>query len=169
VRLGLVAESDAGRLLERHVVDSLRAVRAFREGDRSAYDLGSGAGLPGVPIAIAKPGVQVVLVESRRRRAAWLESVLEELALENASVLNQRIERIERVAAPVDVCLARALGPVRRCWELARPLLGRGGRLVYFAGQSFEATALGPLSHAADILDEPGLESRGPIVIIARQ
>src|SRR6184192_1526855 len=94
VRLGLIARSDAERVLERHVVDSLRAVPALQPGDRSAYDLGSGAGLPGIPVAIATPALEMTLVESRRRRAGWLEAVLDQLRVDNASIVNDRIEQL---------------------------------------------------------------------------
>ena len=166
VELGVVAASDASVILERHVLDSLRGVRAVRAADRNAYDLGSGGGLPGVPIAIALPWLRVALVETRRRRAAWLELVVEDLSLPNVPVLPGRIEDLTE---PVDVCFARALGPLERSWAAARPLLRSGGRLAYFAGAGFDRAGFDDPSAKLHILDEPDLESGGPVVIIALQ
>ena len=164
--LGLVARSDARNVLGRHVLDSLRATRALREGDRVALDLGSGGGLPGIPLAVARPELRVVLVEARRLRAAWLELQAERLALPNVSVVHGRIEEVREGS---DLCLARALGSLEASWELARPLLRPGGRLAYFGGEGFEAPAEGLPGGKLHIQDEPGLDSPGPLVIIARE
>jgi 16S rRNA (guanine527-N7)-methyltransferase len=164
VRLGLVGEGDREHLWERHVADSFRAVATLRPGDRDAYDLGSGGGLPGIVVAIARPSLRVTLVETQRRRVGWLELVIEELGLENAVA---RQARIEDLSDPVDVCFARALAPIERAWELARPLLRPGGRLVYFAGRSFDPAATEGLAADIRILEESDLESSGPLVIIA--
>ena len=162
VDAGVVAESDRGTVWERHVLDSLRAVAALGPGDRTAYDLGSGAGLPGIPIAIACPDLHVGLVESQRRRVAWLELIVDELALPNAAVIHRRIEAIERSA---DVCFARALAAPGRSWELARPLLRPGGRLVYFAGSSLDRDRTAAIVPVIRFV-EPALDSSGPLVII---
>ena len=161
--LGLVAEGDRGSLRERHVLDSLRASPALA-GSR-AYDLGSGAGLPGVPLAIAHPAMEFVLVESKRRRVAWLELVISELSLGNARVIHGRVEELSE---PVDVCLARAFAPLDRCWEVAERLLLPGGRLVYFAGASLDRATVTGVSPGARLLDEGVVETAGSIVIIDR-
>lgn len=70
---GMIAASEAGRLRERHVLDCLRAATVVEPADRTALDLGSGAGLPGLVVAIALPDLAVTLVEGRRRRAAFCE------------------------------------------------------------------------------------------------
>jgi 16S rRNA (guanine527-N7)-methyltransferase len=166
VELGVISRSDASNVLDRHVLDSLRGVRAARSEDGTAYDLGSGGGLPGIPVAIALPSLAVTLVEARRLRAAWLELLVDELELSNARVVHGRIEDLHE---PSDLCFARALGPLRRCWTLARPLLRPDGRLVYFAGERFEPEGFDDMLAEIHILDEPGLESAGPLVIIGPQ
>lgn len=166
VALGMVGRGDAGSIRERHVLDCLRAVSMVRETDGSAYDLGSGAGLPGVAVAIACPLLRVALVEVRRRRAAFLELAIESLALGNASV---QACRIEDLSEPVDVCFARALAPLAAAWSLCQRVIRPEGRLVYFAGRGFspaEATLPGTVSR---LVAAPALESSGPLVIIARQ
>jgi 16S rRNA (guanine527-N7)-methyltransferase len=154
-------------LEERHIADSLRAVRALGRASR-AHDLGSGAGLPGVPLAIALPGTAFTLIEPARKRAAFLELVIDELGLSNARVV---VARAEDVGVVADVCVARALAPLERAWSLARPLLEPGGCLVYFAGESFGTVP--DLPDAGGLTFERSnpssvLESVGPLVIITR-
>lgn len=161
---GLIAKADAGRVRTRHVLDCLRAAVPIAERDRDAYDLGSGAGLPGIVVAIARPMLSVGLVESRARRAAFLDLAIERLGLTNAHVLHGRIEDL---AVPADVCFARALSSLPRAWELAEPRLRPGGRLFFFAGRQAQI----PERLAGRTLEVgPALvlERGGPLVIMAR-
>jgi 16S rRNA (guanine527-N7)-methyltransferase len=162
---GLVAAADADRLWERHILDSLRAVQAMRPGDARALDVGSGAGLPGVVVAIARPALHVALVEPRRTRAAFLELVVEQLSLSNASVLGARIGDVDE---QVDLCFSRAFAPLPEAWRLAAPRLRAGGRLVYFAGAGAGAPELPPGAAAVEVLESPLLESSGPLFIMTR-
>ena len=166
IPLGLIGEGDSARLRTRHVLDSLRAAVAVLPTDRTAYDLGSGAGLPGIPVAIARPGLSIAMVESRRKRAAFLELVVGELGLANASVAASRVDEL---GEPRDLCFARAIAGLTRSWAMARPLLGPRGRLVYFSGK--RAVPDEPLPGAAStlVLRHAVLESNGPLVIMARQ
>jgi 16S rRNA (guanine527-N7)-methyltransferase len=171
-RLGLVSPGDLQVLRDRHILDSLRAVRAFRGDERRACDLGSGAGFPGVPLAIAAEGCRFVLCEPRRRRAGFLELVVERLGLGNAEVFAGRAEDLPDQA--FDLCTARAFGPLGRSWKAAWPLLAPGGRLVYFAGRSFEEaeTAARSLSDPAPPSSVELLEvlaNSPPLVIMARE
>ncbi|MEX0743211.1 MAG: 16S rRNA (guanine(527)-N(7))-methyltransferase RsmG [Actinomycetota bacterium] len=162
---GLVATADAGRLWERHILDSLRAVRAVRPGDVRALDLGSGAGLPGVVVAIARPSLRVVLVEPRRARVAFLELAVEHLRLSNVSVLAARIEDVDE---QVDLCFSRAFAPLPRAWRVAAPRLRQGGRLVYFAGAGAGPPETPSDASAVEVLESPLLESSGPLFIMTR-
>jgi 16S rRNA (guanine527-N7)-methyltransferase len=164
--LGLVAKGDLGRIRERHVLDSLRAAHAIREPDLDAYDLGSGAGLPGVVVAIARPHLRVTLVETRQRRGAFLEIVIAEVGLSNASVF---IGRAEKLSQPVDLCFARAFADADASWAIAEPLLRPGGRLVYFAGSSFDIRQNVPEGAVAEVAAPTGLASPGALVIMSRQ
>jgi 16S rRNA (guanine527-N7)-methyltransferase len=132
--LGLVSPADRGRVWERHVLDSLRALACLRPGDRSLADVGAGGGLPGIPLAVARPEVSVTLIEPRGGRVAFLEKAAQDLALRNVRVVHARAED---VSERFDVCTARALAGPLDSWRIAHPLLGREGRLVYFAGRSF--------------------------------
>ncbi len=180
--MGMIAEGDAPKIRPRHVLDSLRAAPAMEEA-AEAYDLGSGAGLPGVAIAIACPHVRMGLVDSRRRRIAFLELAIEELDLPNATVLGQRAESLTSL---VDVCVARAFAPLPRAWGIADRVLRPAGRLVFFAGarrravppaggdptvraEGLTADQIPADARVLDVLEPTLLESSGPLVIMTRQ
>jgi len=165
IPLGMIASTDAERLWERHLTDSLRAAVIVRPTESTAYDLGSGAGLPGIPVAIACPRLEVRLVEPRRKRAAFLELATSDLWLSNVCVL---AERSETLRDRVDLCFARAFGSPRASWEAADPLLSAAGRLVYFAGERFDPASL-PTGVAVDIRPPLSLARSGPLVIMTRQ
>lgn len=165
VPIGAVSRSDAGRIRERHILDCLRAVTAMEGSDRLAFDIGSGAGLPGIVVACARPGLHVRLVEPRRRRVAFLELAIERLELSNASVDHARIQDVEGEG---ELCLARAFAPVVDAWEAALPHLRPGGRLVYFAGSRAEAVPALEGASGVRMLDTPVLESSGPLIIMTR-
>lgn len=167
IPLGLVARGERTTVRERHILDSLRAVLALQTTDTGALDLGSGAGLPGIVVAIARPSLRVGLVEARLRRAAFLELAVERLGLSNVTVLPRPAGRLEGV---VDVCFARALAALSEAWELARHLLRAGGRLVYFGGQGFrEPDQMPSDASSVRLLRAPALASSGPLVIMTRQ
>ncbi len=167
VRLGFVSATDAARIRARHTLDCLRAVLVVRSDDRTAFDVGSGAGLPGVVVACAVPSLSVTLVEPRRRRAAFLELVVERLELDNACVLLGRAESLE--GSPADLCFARAFASLPDAWKACRRLLRSGGRFVYFAGAGFSGRVEVPDAGSWELLATPFLESFGPLVIMTRQ
>jgi 16S rRNA (guanine527-N7)-methyltransferase len=172
-RLGLVAEGDLDSIHDRHILDSLRGAGLVGADDREANDLGSGAGLPGLVLAIACPWATFTLAEARSKRAAFLELAIETLGVDNARVHPGRVQDLRPRTS--DLCLARAFAPAEGSWKAAEPLLTAGGRLLYWAGASFKLEALPP-DVEATILDEPDspaqkltLERFGPLVIMCRQ
>jgi 16S rRNA (guanine527-N7)-methyltransferase len=170
IPLGMVASSDAPRVYERHVLDSLRAAPLIRPSDLLAYDLGSGAGLPGLVLAVVVPWCRFVLVESRSRRAGFLELAIERLELSNAEV---KAARAEDLSAEADLATARAFGPVGASWKAALRVLRPGGRLIYFAGRKGidrvleAARKAGPEPPSRVDLAE-GLANATPLVIMGR-
>ena len=117
-------------------------------------DLGSGAGLPGLVLAIQRPEVQVVLVEPLQRRATFLVEAVEQLGLRNALVRRARAEELHG-KVEVDVVTARAVAPVDRLAGWALPLLHAGGRLLAMKGEqaATELAAAGPALHRAGGID----------------
>lgn len=164
---GMVAAGDADRLRGRHVLDCLRAAAVVEDDDTEAVDLGSGAGLPGLVIAIAVPRLAVTLVERRRRRAGFCEFAADRLDLANVRVIAASIEDVK--GPGTDVCFARALAPLEEAWRLAEPLLREGGRLVYFAGQGTRGPFTAPGARCLSTVDAPVLAGSGPLVIMGRQ
>jgi 16S rRNA (guanine527-N7)-methyltransferase len=136
-----------------HIADSLAGLEipAVREAARIA-DLGAGAGLPGLVLAISRPEAEVVLVESVGKKCAWLERTIEALGIENARVACARAEELDE--APFDVVTARALAALPVLIEYAAPLLREGGALVAWKGAVGDEEDADGL-HAAEVL---GLE-----------
>jgi 16S rRNA (guanine527-N7)-methyltransferase len=161
--IGVVAASDLPRLRERHVMDGLRGVDLLPVTCATAVDLGSGGGVPGIPIAIARPDVEVVLVEVRRNRAAFLEFVVDDLRLPNAQVYMGRAEQLER---RFQACFARAFAPPAETWAVAQPLLTDGGVLLYWAGARFDPARDVPPDVQVRVPQTDPLAYGGPVVIM---
>jgi 16S rRNA (guanine527-N7)-methyltransferase len=125
-----------GDAVDIHIADSLVAleVEAVRIAERIA-DLGAGAGFPGVPLAIARPEAEVVLVESQARKCRFINAVLARAGVENARVECVRAEEWRAGAAQQDVVVTRALAPQPVVLEYAAPLLRLGGTLVDWRGR----------------------------------
>jgi 16S rRNA (guanine527-N7)-methyltransferase len=162
---GFVAASDRDRLWPRHVADGLRGALEIPAGG-SVVDLGSGAGIPGVPLAIVCPSSSVTLVEPRRGRAAFLEAVVDGLGLPNVDVF---IGRAQDLATRSSVCAARAFSSPRGTWEAAEPLLNADGILIYWAGAGFDPEELGDLQISWRLSSRSDLADGGPLVIMGRQ
>jgi 16S rRNA (guanine527-N7)-methyltransferase len=162
---GMIASSDRAYLRTRHILDSLRAVPYIETDGGPVIDLGSGAGLPGLPVAVARPDLVVTLAEPRQARAAFLELATERLGLGNVRVFPAPAEASE---ALYGVCLARGFGGISRTWAVATGALRPGGDLIYWGGRSFRADQL-PADAQIRAIAGPTLESGGPIVIMTRQ
>jgi 16S rRNA (guanine527-N7)-methyltransferase len=171
----MVAAGDVPRLWDRHILDSLRALPCLGPNARDVADLGSGAGLPGLPVAIARPDLRVQLVERLRRRGAFLEAAVARLGLGNVRVVPHAVQE---AGLRVDVCLARALARPEAAWELAVGSLVERGHLVYFAGRSWSAhgvrtsgsgRASEPVPGFSEEICSPGrFPWQGPVVIMRR-
>jgi 16S rRNA (guanine527-N7)-methyltransferase len=140
-RLDLVGDRDLGRLRSRHIEDSLRAVWLLRSlPPGPMIDVGSGAGFPGIPLAIAAPERLVRLLEPRAKRAAFLDEVVRALEL-NCEVLRHSAEQAAQIpglAGAHVLATARALAPPGRAVELALPLVSPGGMVAVWHGRDAE-------------------------------
>jgi 16S rRNA (guanine527-N7)-methyltransferase len=123
-------------VVDQHLADSLVALELpVVRSAKAAVDLGSGPGLPGLALAVAMPGVDVVLVESNARKCAFLETVCVHCELANVSVVNARAEAWPDGLRRFDLGTARALAPLEVVVEYAAPMLSIGGALVAWRGR----------------------------------
>lgn len=129
---GLIGPLELPRIWTRHVLNSALVAPLLRPG--TVGDIGSGAGLPGLVLAIARADVQFVLIEPMERRVAWLNEQVDALGLDNVTVLRMRAEDARLSAAPMDQVTARAVSAFRKLIPLAVPLVRSGGELVLMKG-----------------------------------
>jgi 16S rRNA (guanine527-N7)-methyltransferase len=161
--MGMVASSDLSRLRERHILDCLRATPLLPEAG-TVCDMGSGAGLPGIVLAITRPDLRFVLVEVRRNRASFLEEAT--AGLENVVVHARRLETFRE---QVEACTARAFAPPPKSWEAAEHVLGPSGYLIYWAGATFDERSDLPIGVSGELFTPSALARSGPLVIMTRQ
>jgi len=139
IERGLIGPREVDRLWDRHLLNSAVVGEYLPHGAR-VVDVGSGAGLPGIPLCLARPDLDVTMLEPMARRVAWLNEVVDTLSL-SARVVRGRAEEpaIKQQLAGADVVTARAVAPLARLWTWSAPLLRQGGRLVALKGESAEA------------------------------
>jgi len=120
--------------LRLHLLDSLSVVPLLA-GSTTIADLGSGAGLPGVPVAVACPSSRVVLVESRRKKCTFLLEVVRSLVLTNCSVMERDVGSLRDYDDTFDAVVARAFLPPRLFLDVGKRLVRTGGRIVIMAAR----------------------------------
>jgi 16S rRNA (guanine527-N7)-methyltransferase len=127
----LIGSAEPGWIVEKLFLDSLLFLRVLPARLGSLLDLGSGAGLPGIPIKIVRPEIQLVLLESRQRRASFLSNAVRELALERVSVVSGRAEELaEELGERFDAVVMRCAGDVERLFPVAARFVMPGGLVV---------------------------------------
>jgi 16S rRNA (guanine527-N7)-methyltransferase len=129
---GLIGPLELPRLWTRHILNSAIAAPLFHG---SVADIGSGAGLPGVVLAIARPDVQWTLIEPMERRVTWLNEQVAALGLTNVEVLRARAEEVRRPEG-FDVVTARAVSALRTLIPITAPLVRDGGELTLLKGMN---------------------------------
>ena len=129
---GLIGPLELPRLWTRHILNSAIAAPLFHG---SVADIGSGAGLPGLVLAIARPDVQWTLIEPMERRVTWLNEQVEALDLSNVVVLRARAEDL-RPPEGFDMVTARAVSALRTLIPLTAPLVRDGGELTLLKGMN---------------------------------
>src|SRR5439155_16336905 len=133
-RLSLTGASTASVVVGRHVLDSLQVVRLIESGARVA-DLGSGAGFPGIPVAIMCPRSAVSLIEARRKRANFLREVVRSTDLRNVEVIEGRAEALApRCHGSFRIVASRAVWSLSEFLSIASPLLEIGGLAIAMKG-----------------------------------
>lgn len=159
-RLAPTAISDPVKVVNDHLADSLVALELEQvRGAEQLVDLGSGAGFPGLPLAIVLPEARFTLLESSGRRCAFIDRAVRQCGLANVEVVHRRAEAWDDGLGRFDLALARALAALDVVVEYAAPLLRRGGTLVAWRG-SREPEAERAAERAADLLGMRSLEMR---------
>lgn len=164
----LTAVREPEAMVSRHLLDCL-AVVPYAVG-ASLLDIGAGAGLPGLVLAIAKPTLQCTLVDSRAKKVAFLNVAIAELGLANARAVHARVEELPEDAR-FDLASARAVGDLGELWHLARTRLLPGGRLLALRGHA-EPEGIEQLrAREADVqtirLQVPGLAAARHLVLVS--
>ena len=170
---GLVGPREAGRIWERHLLNSAVLAVLVPPGSR-VVDLGSGAGLPGLPIAIARPDLEVVLLEPLLRRTRFLDEVVDRLELgDRVTVHRGRAEDGSLALPPTDVVVSRAVAPLDRLVPWSLGLLRPGGQMLALKGDRAEdeleaarerLAAWGAAGGSVESLESPVLP--GPVRVV---
>lgn len=134
--LGLIGPLEIPRLWTRHILNSALLAPLVKPG--RVGDIGSGAGLPGLVLAIARPDTQFILIEPMERRVDWLRHESAALELDNVEVIRARAEEA-KLTPRLDQATARAVKALSRLIPLAVPLVRSGGELLFLKGASVEA------------------------------
>ena len=136
VERGLIGPREAVRLWTRHILNCAAMANLVPDGAR-VVDIGSGAGLPGIPLALARPDLRMELVESLQRRATFLQEAVDGLGLaDRCRVVRARAEEAESQVGGADVVTARAVAPLARLCAWAAPLLRPEGILLALKGET---------------------------------
>jgi 16S rRNA (guanine527-N7)-methyltransferase len=138
VERGLLGPREVDRLWDRHILNSAAIAELFDAGDRIA-DIGSGAGLPGIPLALARPDLRVTLIEPLLRRSEFLRESVDELGLEIAVVRGRAEERsVRQQVGEMDAVVSRAVASLDKLTKWSIPLLRPDGRMVAIKGERAE-------------------------------
>ena len=136
-KINLTAVSDAAGIAVLHFLDSLTVLERIADTDKNILDLGSGAGFPGLPLAIARPALRLTLLEARAKRAAFLREAADTLKLENVSVINARAEdAAASFAECFDAVLTRAVAKFALSAAYAMPFVKQNGRYLAMLGSA---------------------------------
>ena len=168
---GLIGPREVPRLWDRHLLNSA-AIAPLVPARARVVDVGSGAGLPGIPLALARPDLTVALLEPLARRVAFLTECVDRLGLDRVTVVRGRAEEepIRRELGGADVVTARAVAPLERLAGWCLPLLRPGGLLLAMKGSTAaeELAAAGPLPGAADAVVTESGDPPATVIVVTR-
>jgi 16S rRNA (guanine527-N7)-methyltransferase len=177
VERGLIGPREVDRLWDRHLLNSAAIAELFEPNERVA-DIGSGAGLPGIPLALARPDLRITLIEPLLRRSDFLQEVVDALGVDVAVVRGRAEDRSVRdQVGEMDVVVSRAVASLDKLTRWSLPLLRRDGRMLALKGEraaeeirahrrvmaSLGAVDVRVVTCCADYLDPPAT------VVVARR
>ena len=160
----LVSKGDLNHLEQKHVADSL-ALEPFLKPASDHLDIGSGAGFPGVPLAICRPDVRVVLNDRSTNKCRFLREVKFRLDLENVDILERDIDHRTPLSQQFDTISIRAVAPLETAWSLSRPLLREHGKTLLHTQSRITSDHEG-LSQGVVLSCSPSV--RGWITVVAQ-
>jgi 16S rRNA (guanine527-N7)-methyltransferase len=166
----LTAVRDPRAMIPRHILDSLTLLPHLR--GATLLDVGTGAGLPGIPLALARPQLRVTLLDANAKRTRFLTHALVALAIDNATVVTARAEHY-RPGIVFDTVVARAVADLAQLASLVAPLTAAHGRLIAMKGRHPEAelAALDPQRWRVSVQRAlvPGLDAERHLIILDRR
>lgn len=167
----LTAVRDPAQMVTQHLLDSLAAVPAFSQAN-NVLDVGAGGGLPGIVLAIARPDVQVSMIDTVHKKTAFLTQAKGELGLRNVTVYTARVEQL-KVATPFDVITSRAFAELKDFVNWSGHLLAPGGRFIALKGvlpqEEIVRLPAGWQVTATQALQVPGMEAERHLIFIKRE
>lgn len=135
IERGFLGPSEIDKVWDRHLVNSAAMAELLESGERIA-DIGSGAGLPGIPLAVARPDLRVTLIEPLLRRSEFLREVIDELGLDVTVIRGRAEDRAVRdEAGEMDAVVSRAVASLDKLSRWSMPLLRAGGRMLALKGE----------------------------------
>lgn len=136
IQRGLIGPKEAERIWDRHVENCIPLTTLLPDEGATVADIGSGAGLPGIVVALAKPGLKVTLIEPLQRRVEFLYEVIDQLKLTNVEVIRAKSEAVK---GSYNFVVARAVAPLPRLIQTTWHLVAPGGALLAMKGESAAA------------------------------
>ncbi|MBU3646179.1 MAG: 16S rRNA (guanine(527)-N(7))-methyltransferase RsmG [Candidatus Nanopelagicaceae bacterium] len=136
IERGLIGPKEAERIWDRHIENCVPLTTLLPDEGATVADIGSGAGLPGIVVALAKPGLKVTLIEPLARRVEFLYEVIDQLKLSNVEVIRAKSENVK---GSYNYVVARAVAPLPRLIQTTWHLVAPGGSLLAMKGESAAA------------------------------
>ena len=152
-RMNLTRIRDRAEAETFHIGDALAVLPFLPEGEHALADVGSGGGVPGIPLAIARPDARVVLIESVGKKADFLRATKKRLGLKNLQVYAGRAEQYPDRSGAFDVVTCRAVASMEKLLKWAKPLVKKGGVLLAMKGPKLEEE----LAEAAGLIETQGV------------
>lgn len=172
-KINLVSRQDTERIIPYHFIDSLLVVNEIPK-DSAVCDLGSGAGLPGIPLKIMRDDIKLYLIESIQKKASFLDLVVERLNLAKVAVFPERAENITDIKC--DLVLIRLIGRIKKVVLIVIPFLNPAGKIIFYKSETVaeeitEANKIFAKFHLRPTIKEitlPGTKIIRRLVIIER-